>query len=65
MEETMGDRVQRAQGETKELKGRAKQEAGIAAGKPTTEARGAGEELEGKAQNAAGKARSSIKKTTR
>ena len=57
--------MQRAQGKAKELKGRAKQEAGITAGKPPTKARGAGEELEGKAQKAAGKARSSIKKATR
>lgn len=63
--ETVGDRMQRAQGKAKELKGRAKQEAGITAGKPPTKARGAGEELEGKAQKAAGKARSSIKKATR
>ncbi|HEY4809996.1 MAG TPA: CsbD family protein [Solirubrobacteraceae bacterium] len=61
----MGDRKQRAQGKAKELKGRAKQEAGIARGKPATEAQGAGEELKGKAQNAAGKARSAIKRATR
>ena len=64
-EETMGDRMQRAQGKAKELKGRTKQEAGIATDKPGTRARGAGEEVKGKAQNAVGKARSAVKKATR
>jgi uncharacterized protein YjbJ (UPF0337 family) len=61
----MGDRMQQVEGKVKELKGRAKRETGVVAGRPTTEARGGGEELKGKAKNAAGKARSSIKKATR
>jgi len=41
----MGDRTQRVQGKVKEVKGRAKRDAGAGAGRPGTEARGAGEEI--------------------
>jgi uncharacterized protein YjbJ (UPF0337 family) len=61
----MGDRTQRAEGKTEELKGRVKRGAGAATGDRSTEAKGAGEELKGKAKNAVGKARSAVKKSTR
>ena len=61
----MGDRAQRVEGKAKELKGALKREAGVASGRPATEAEGAGEELKGKTKNALGKARSAVKKNTR
>ena len=61
----MGDRTQRAEGKTEEVKGRLKRAAGAATGDRSTEAEGAGEQLKGKAKNAVGKARSEIKKATR
>jgi len=61
----MGDRMQRIKGKLQEAKGRTKEEAGFASGRPTTEARGAGETLKGKANQTVGKARSQVKKNTR
>jgi uncharacterized protein YjbJ (UPF0337 family) len=61
----MGDRTQRTEGKAKELKGKVKREAGIAAGSPATETRGAGEEIKGKTKKAVGKVRSAAKKATR
>jgi uncharacterized protein YjbJ (UPF0337 family) len=61
----MGDRTQRAKGKAEETKGRAKREAGIATGRPGTQARGAAEELKGKTKNTVGRARSAVKKSTR
>ena len=61
----MGDRMQRAKGKARELKGSMKKDAGRDTGRLGTEARGTAEELKGKAQNAIGRARSSVKKSTR
>jgi uncharacterized protein YjbJ (UPF0337 family) len=61
----MGDRMQRFRGKLEEMKGRGKRDAGVATGRPGTEARGAGEELKGKARKAVGRARSKAKKATR
>jgi uncharacterized protein YjbJ (UPF0337 family) len=61
----MGDRLQRARGASEAARGRVKRDAGIASGKPATEARGSGKVAKGKTKNAVGKARSAAKKATR
>ncbi len=61
----MGDRMQRAKGKAREIKGATKKNVGKDTAQPGTEAKGAGEQLRGKAQNTVGRMRSAAKKATR